>query len=271
MLDTTRIAATQGLEAARASMPLRGEGSVDPVIAHLEVMRALGADESTLGRSRLLLGVERFRRGLETPRQDLFRALAQGQAPHTLFITCSDSRIDPNLITSTEPGELFIVRNVGNLVPPAGQDAMPGEGAAVEFAVGQLGVREIVVCAHSGCGAMKALLAEDLRQPDAWKGYSCLPRWLQLAEEVRGRLPGGASPEEAARRNAVLQMERLRSYPHVRDRLAEGTLRLHAWFYDIGGARLEEWDPGGGAFVPLGSPADPDFRDPLGTGGPPGG
>src|SRR5947209_1011259 len=107
---------------------------------------------------KLVEGVHHFQANIFSPQRELFERLADGQSPVALFITCSDSRINPNLLTQTEPGELFILRNAGNLVPPYG--AGPGgEAATVEFATAALGIRDIIVCGHSHCGAMRALLA----------------------------------------------------------------------------------------------------------------
>src|SRR5437763_2332951 len=109
---------------------------------------------------KLIQGIHRFQQESFRPLQSLFEQLSKGQSPETLFITCSDSRIDPNLLTRSEPGDLFIVRNAGNIVPPHGA-AAGGEAASVEFAVAAFGVKDVVVCGHSDCGAMKALLRPE--------------------------------------------------------------------------------------------------------------
>lgn len=202
------------------------------------------------GRERLVQGVELFRRQHRDRYRPLFDKLAGGQAPHTLLITCSDSRINPNLITSTDPGELFMVRNVGNLVPHADSAESGQVGSAIEYAVGVLGVSEIVVCGHSGCGAMNALLTGGAKGK-----LPNVESWLQHAEPVLAGLPADATPEQAAMANALLQIENARSYPLIREKLASGELRLHAWFYDVGHAELQEWDEARGAFVTLGHAA----------------
>src|SRR5215207_10174403 len=124
---------------------------------------------------KLVQGVQRFQRGISGPQRDLFMRLADGQRPDALFITCSDSRINPNLITQTEPGELFILRNAGNIVPPYGA-ASGGEGATIEYAVSVLKLRHIIICGHSHCGAMNALLyserARDLPAVRAWFAHA---------------------------------------------------------------------------------------------------
>jgi carbonic anhydrase len=200
---------------------------------------------------RLRAGVERFRATTRPRYSDLFQQLAGGQAPHTLFITCSDSRINPNLITSTEPGELFIYRDVGNLVPPATDThASPG-GAAIDYAVGILGVQKIVVCGHSGCGAVKAILS-DAPLPSRLQN---LHAWLERTEarERLRSLPGSLHADEVAKLNALAQLDRLRAYPIVAEKLAVGELSLTAWFFDVKSGELEEWTPALQAYVPLGT------------------
>lgn len=203
---------------------------------------------------RLRAGVERFRATARPRYTDLFQQLAEGQAPHTLFITCSDSRINPNLITSTEPGELFIVRDVGNLVPPASAThASPG-GAAIDYAVGILGVQKIVVCGHSGCGAVKAILSDDPLPA----GLKNLHAWLEntdARERLRG-LPRSLHIDEVARLNALAQLDALRAYPVVAEKLATGELSLTAWFFDVKSGELEEWSAALQKYVPLGTPEE---------------
>lgn len=198
---------------------------------------------------RLSAGVTAFRARRNERFELLFDELAEGQRPHTLFITCADSRIQPNLITSTHPGELFLVRNVGNLVPPyVATDASPAEYAAVEYGILALGVTQIVVCGHSSCGAMKAILGGNI--PPA---LDSVRRWIQSSfrpEELES-LRQAKTPEEAAQRNAALQLEHLVKHPLVAERLAAGTVRVTAWFYDIGAGEILEYDRNGGAFRPL--------------------
>jgi len=223
--------------------------------SELELIEALGQEAVSGGLDRLVYGVERFRRELRAGYQSLFKTLATGQKPHTLFIACSDSRINPNLITSTDPGELFIVRNVGNITPPFGSDGIPAEGAAIEFAIGVLGVTEIVVCGHSGCGAMKAILTEDFFSSENFRKFPSLVTWLRVARDLKIQLPDGATPEQAAEVNAVLQIENLKTYPIIREKLAAGEIRLHAWYYDIGEGELEQWDEHQNIYVMIGSKA----------------
>src|SRR6476660_5591747 len=128
---------------------------------------------------KLIQGIHRFQERDFQPLQGLFEQLAHGQTPETLFITCSDSRIDPNLLTRSKPGELFILRNAGNIVPPHGA-ASGGEAATIELAVSALGVKDIIICGHSHCGAMQGLL-----QPDEVKALPAVSQWLTHAESTR--------------------------------------------------------------------------------------
>jgi carbonic anhydrase len=179
--------------------------------------------------NRLEFGVERYHQEVRPGYAQLFDALALSQNPHTLFITCSDSRLNPNLITSTEPGELFIIRNMGNTIPPLGYDQAPAEGAAIEFAVGVLGVQNIVVCGHSSCGAIKATLEGKVFQPPMCNHYPSLAQWLSLAQ----RSVHSPNMDDASKEHAQKQIQHLLSYPEVQKRVKEKTLQLHAWFFDI--------------------------------------
>lgn len=192
-------------------------------------------------RRRLAVGVDRYRREMLPRYSNLYQSLADKQTPHTLFITCSDSRIQPALMTSTDPGELFLVRNVGNMVPPFDPKSPPPAGAAIEYAVGVLGVKAITLCAHSRCGAINALT-----NPKAVPAsLASLQAWL-VATEARSMvdaLPKGVGQDEVARLNALLQLDHVRTYPLVRDAIAAGKLKLFAWFFDVATGEIEEWSP----------------------------
>ncbi|CAG0946216.1 carbonic anhydrase [Gammaproteobacteria bacterium] len=183
------------------------------------------------------------------PHRARFRELVDGgQHPTTLFIGCSDSRLVPYLLTGAGPGELFMVRNVGALVPPCcgtADGGLHGTSAAIEFAVLNLKVRRIIVCGHSDCGAMKALY-EDV-SPEAIN----LGAWLDLAREAA--LPVCPSPEAQRRteqRSVVLQLQRLMEYPMVRRRVERGELTLHGWHYVIEDGEVHVFDLRTGAFIP---------------------
>ncbi len=201
-----------------------------------DAMRLLEFSRRTCPKERLVRGLEIFRRQQLDRYAALFFRLAVAQTPHTLFITCADSRIVPNLVTTTDPGELFIVRNVGNLVPPFGDDATPAEGAAVEYALCALGVEDVVVCGHSACGAIKAMLAPETAE------LPSVNRWLDAPRQALAELRPLGSHDDAARANVRIQLANLRTYPAVRDRLADGVVHLHGWYYDIERGTFEEWD-----------------------------
>ncbi|MFI6803542.1 carbonic anhydrase [Streptomyces luteogriseus] len=161
-----------------------------------------------------------------------YRKLAEGQYPEALFITCSDSRVIPAMITGARPGEIFELRNAGNIVPPYGRPGACGEAATIEYALEVLGVQDIVVCGHSHCGAMGALKSGD--------DLSSLPgvdAWLRLARpeltSVLETAPDDPSLPEVSQGNVVNQLVALRSYPVVRQRLDSGRLRLHGWYYEV--------------------------------------
>ncbi|MFJ3619697.1 carbonic anhydrase [Streptomyces iakyrus] len=161
-----------------------------------------------------------------------YRKLAEGQYPEALFITCSDSRVIPAMITGARPGEIFELRNAGNIVPPYGRPGACGEAATIEYALEVLGVQDIVVCGHSHCGAMGALKSGD--------DLSALPgvdAWLRIARpeltSVLESAPDDPSLPEVSQGNVVNQLTALRSYPVVRQRLDSGRLRLHGWYYEV--------------------------------------
>jgi carbonic anhydrase len=185
---------------------------------------------------KLIKGIVEFRRGLRPEYRETFRRLAIEQKPDTLFIACSDSRVVPNLFASTEPGDLFVIRNVGNLVPPDGSAEGEAEAAALEFALGNLPIEDIVVCGHSECGAMRALSA-----PVGSAGPALL-RWLEVAKSSLGRLEKGGDHNALSKANVLQQLAHLRGYPEVAGREKAGKLRLHAWWFDIRDADVYAYD-----------------------------
>lgn len=200
----------------------------------------------------LVQGIHRFQADIFSNKQKLFANLARGQRPQALFITCADSRINPNLITQTEPGELFIVRNVGNIVPRFGA-ADRGEAAAVEYAVEALKVEDIIVCGHTGCGAMQGLL-----NPELLATMPSVSDWLCHAEATRStidreypQLTGDARMTAAAEENVLHQIENLRTHPLVAAGIAAGRLNLHGWMYKIATGQIFAYEPDRGQFVDL--------------------
>lgn len=185
---------------------------------------------------KLIQGIIDFRKNLTQESRALFAKLALGQKPDALFIACSDSRVVPNLFASTNPGDLFVVRNVGNLIPPA--SPLPRESsapAAIEFSLFSLNVSDIIVCGHSECGAMQALLQGV--DPGA---YPYLKSWIAYGEEsvrkVRGGLtlnPALSMHNQLSQVNVLQQMQHISSYPFVQDRLEKKQLRIHGWWFDI--------------------------------------
>ncbi|MEU1376099.1 carbonic anhydrase [Streptomyces triculaminicus] len=183
-------------------------------------------------------GVARFQRDVHPAKAELFARLATTHRPTTLFIGCSDARVVPELITQSEPGELFVVRTAGNLVP-AYAPGPDGIAASIEYAVAVLGVTDIVVCGHSACGAMTALAeSHDLSTAPAIAG------WLRFADASVARTAAEA-PDVAAlvRENVRAQLANLATHPSVARALAAGTVTLRGWVYDIASGAVEELDP----------------------------
>jgi carbonic anhydrase len=190
----------------------------------------------------LVKGVHYFQSIGFQQQQQLFASLVDGQNPEACFITCSDSRIDPNLITNSPPGGLFIVRNVGNLVPCYGT-SNNAELAAVEYAVQALGVKHIIVCGHTGCGAMRALLEGTPVDLPA------VMQWLRHAESTAAivrehyqHLSGAELLTAAAQENVLVQLEHLRTSPSVATRVSRGRVQLHGWMYKIETGEIFAYD-----------------------------
>lgn len=186
-------------------------------------------------------GVEKFKRDVFPWKKGLFEKLADGQSPHTLFITCSDSRIDPCLITNTEPGDLFVVRNAGNIVPPAdgplATSEASGEQGTIEYAVSVLGVKYAIVCGHSSCGAVGGLLNRE-----SVKSLPMVDSWLRFGEPTLERVSKDATSEEAVKANVLVQLEHLQTLPSVKKALDEDKLTLFGWFYDIRDGKVDSYD-----------------------------
>ncbi|HET9960092.1 MAG TPA: carbonic anhydrase [Polyangiaceae bacterium] len=200
---------------------------------------------------KIIDGVHRFQKSVFSPRKEFFQRLAHEQRPEALFVTCSDSRIHPQLITQSEPGELFILRNAGNLIPAYGVTS--GEAATIEFAIRELGVRHLIVCGHTGCGAMKALLRiEDLPQESSvrcWLGHAESTR--RVVREMCQGLDGEAMLRAAVQENVLVQIENLKTHPAVRSGLARGSITIHGWMYELETGRMLEYDPEHGRFERL--------------------
>ncbi len=202
---------------------------------------------------RLIAGHKRFLAEKFPARKDDFHLLAESQAPQYLFITCSDSRIVPDLILTTSPGDLFISRAIGNIVPVAGSSSADGVTATIEYAVDVLKVRHVIVCGHSDCGALKAALDR--------KNLERLPRARRWLEHVEAAFvhrqpvdPADGEHAELAsliRGNVVAQLMNLREQPSVARALMEGRLAVHGWYYDILTGRIGQYDEKLRRFEPL--------------------
>ena len=201
---------------------------------------------------KLIEGIHKFQNEIFSSQIELFQKLEKGQAPQVLFITCSDSRINPNLFTQTEPGDLFIMRNAGNIVPAYSENSA-SEMATIEFAVNVLKVKDIIICGHSHCGAMKALI-----QPEVLKDLPAMKRWLSHAENTYKivnshyqHLENEAKLMVAIEENVLIQLEQLRSHPSVADKLSRNEVRLHGWVYKFETGVVFKYEPGQGQFSPL--------------------
>jgi len=206
---------------------------------------------------KLISGVHRFRKQYWSENKDLFRRLAEhGQFPEALFITCCDSRVIPTVITHSHPGDLFILKNIGNFVPPYSVNPLDGTGvaASIEYAVEHLKVRDIIVCGHSDCGAMKALYKDR----STFAGTPHIGEWLRNGERtlevVAANYPELSTEEKLAvtsEENVLVQMENLRTYPIVQKAAREGRLHVHAWFFEIGTGSVYRYTPEKGQYEPI--------------------
>jgi len=206
---------------------------------------------------KLIAGIHKFRKQYWSERGELFRRLEEhGQFPEALFITCCDSRVIPTVITHGAPGDLFIVKNMGNFVPPYSESPLDGTGvaAAIEYAVEHLHVRDIIVCGHSDCGAMKALYKDRA----AFAQTPHIAEWLKHGDRtvqvVADNYPDRSKGERlaiTAEENVLVQMENLRTYPVVQRAAREGRLHVHAWFFEIGLGTVHAYSPEKGQFEPV--------------------
>jgi carbonic anhydrase len=185
----------------------------------------------------------------------LFQKLALGQRPQALFITCADSRIDPCMLTQTKPGELFICRVIGNVVPPY-PDAIGGVSATIEYAVGVLGVPDVIVCGHTDCGVLTGVANPEplapLRSVSAWLNYAQPAR--KAAAPLEKTRTGAEYLLALTEQNVIAQLENLRTHPMVAARLEQGDLQLHGWVYHLGEGVVTVYDAGQKNFVTLETP-----------------
>lgn len=218
---------------------------------------------------KLVDGIHRFQRESFSKDQKLFETLAEGQNPLALFITCSDSRIDPNRLTQTKPGELFIQRTAGNIVPEYGS-VFAGEACTIEYAVVALGIKDIIICGHSHCGAMSGLL-----DPSLVEKMPAVKAYLQHAEATRRIVEENyahlTDPTQrltlAVEENVLVQLESLRTHPSVAAAVERGALKLHGWVYKFETGEVFAFNPEKNAFLPvadiLPKTGDSDHKLPL--------
>ncbi|POT59903.1 carbonic anhydrase [Citrobacter amalonaticus] len=196
-------------------------------------------------------GFLKFQRNVFPERAELFKHLATRQNPRALFISCSDSRLVPELVTQREPGDLFVIRNAGNIVPSYGPEP-GGVTASVEYAVAVLRVTDIVICGHSDCGAMTAIAGCHCMNT-----LPAVDHWLRYADSARvvneSRTHGSLQEKTAAmvRENVIAQLANIQTHPSVRLALEEGRIALHGWVYDIESGNIAAWDGANRRFVSL--------------------
>jgi carbonic anhydrase len=209
---------------------------------------------------KLLQGIVDFRRDVQPGYREKFARLALGQSPDALLIACSDSRVVPNVFASADPGDLFVVRNVGNLIAPATDDGHSrkdaSDAAAIEFAVEHLNVADVIVCGHSECGAMQALLAGRHSVKPFHLRY-----WLRHGDDALSRLERNEAPDatlaphnQLSQLNVLEQLRHLATYPFVRERFESGRLRLHAWWFELKGADVYAYEESVRRFVVIDEP-----------------
>ena len=201
---------------------------------------------------KILARIEEFQAYFQEHYEEFERLAVEGQAPSTLFITCSDARVPQGLLTSAETADLFVARNVANIVPPYGTGQM-SMGAIIEFAVLSLRVEHIVVCGHTDCGGIRAL-----DEPLDWGRGSHIARWLEYARQAKTQVDGTGLPHEekhlaTVRQNVLLQVENLRSYDPVREGERAGSLLLHGWVYHLETGQFEAYDWESGRWLPVSS------------------
>jgi len=204
-----------------------------------------------IGMKQLVTGLHTFRHQIFQQKRQLFAKLSQGQSPQVAFISCSDSRVVPGLLTQTEPGELFIIRNAGNFVPPSNTPA-GGEAASLEYAVQVLKVRELIICGHSSCGAVNHLIGPDFGKSqlplvDAWVEHGRKTR--DIMEKSYPALTGSHRLNVAIQENVLVQLEHLRTYPFVEEAIQRGELEIHGWVYKIETGEVFSYDFGDQQFL----------------------
>lgn len=201
---------------------------------------------------KLLQGIVKFRTEDFEEYKELFGELKKGQNPHTLFIGCSDSRVVPNLITKTLPGELFVVRNIANIVPPYRKsEEHLATTSVIEYAINVLNVQNIVVCGHSNCGGCRAIYSSE----DILSKIPHTKRWLELADNVKNMVLNELKPQDEGTRewmteqiNIVEQIKHLLTYPYIRTKYQQGELAINGWYYIIETGEVLSYNKNSGRF-----------------------
>jgi carbonic anhydrase len=209
----------------------------------------------------LVQGFTRFKDEVFPAQRSFFRRLTKGQWPKALFITCSDSRVVPEVITQSRPGDLFICRTVGNQVPPHGESIGHSVASSIEYAVQVLGIRQIVICGHTDCGAMHGVL-----RPEKLASLPSTAAWLRHTERARAVVmatdTGNATDSELvcrlAEENVLSQMEHLKTHPAVAERLGGGGLDVHGWVYQLHSGDIHTYDDVSSRFIPLQETGNPN-------------
>jgi carbonic anhydrase len=220
-----------------------------PLAASAQTPEAESADAAL---RQIVDGFLHFHHEVFPQQEELFKKLATAQAPKAMFITCADSRIVPELITQSSPGDLFVTRNVGNVVPPYGQ-MNGGVSTAIEYAVLALGVQHIIICGHSDCGAMRAVL-----NPDSLEKMPTVKAWLRHAEVAKTMVHDNchcADEKESmpilTEENVIAQLQHLRTHPSLASRMANCHWFIHGWVYNIETSEIKAYDADQGRFLPL--------------------
>ena len=203
---------------------------------------------------KLIKGIHRFQQGYHAEHREAFQILERGHAPKILIITCSDSRVSPSMITGSAPGELFVIRNAGNMMPlhEEAKNHFSGEAATLQYAVEVLNVEDIIVCGHTDCGAVKALMQPS----EALLDLDLVHRWVDQAGHLReivaesfDHLTGRDRHIAAIEQNVLIQVSGIQTYPFIFKRIQEGRLSLHGWVYHIGSGEVTTYDSHADGFV----------------------
>ncbi|MGD1864561.1 MAG: carbonic anhydrase [Phormidesmis sp.] len=201
----------------------------------------------------LIKGLREFQSSYVPQHQELLKELSQGQHPRVLFITCSDSRVQPELITQSDLGDLFVIRNAGNIVPPYGA-TNGGEGATIEYAIKSLDIQHIVICGHTTCGAMKGLLQVgelEEKMPLVYNWLKHTEATRELVEEHYSHLPKAEKLSTLVAENVLTQIDNLKTYPSVRSHLHRNEVQLHGWIYNIVDGTVLTYDRANHTFVTI--------------------